>query len=790
MKIEKRVVAWLGLLPAALWAAGPFDVRSFGAAGDGVTKDTAAIQKAIDAAHAAGGGEVFVPAGTFISGTLYLKSHVDMHLGPGAVLKASPHKEDYNAADAFAQNGVCLRECSFGAHFILCVEQEDVTLRGPGRVDGNSAAFLVDPKRGLSWRQVKGDPNPAWTGGDSIPWRPSQMIEFVESRNIRVSDLEIADSPYWSLFIWGCEQVAVRGCWIHNERDRFYTHNGDGIDIDSSRHVTVSDCRIRVCDDAITLRASHARLKRKGDCAFVTVANCTLSSLCNAVRVGVGAGNIHDALFENIAVHDSRTVLSFVSAWDPKSVKGVDMQRIKFANWTIADARGPLVKMTGGDVAPGVKREARIRDISFDNFTGTVGRKSLLQGCSADQPIENVVFRNIDVPGFLETKHVKNVRFENCAFTTREPRALSVTDFGAKPENTPAANAAAIQKAIDTAHAEGGDTVVVPPGTFVSGTLYLKSYVNLKLEKGAVLKASGNLADYNRPDAYPENYGCPKEFWNACHFIIGYEVSDVRIFGEGTIDGNGLAFFDDKPLFTGTECWREGMCVAKDRQAMRPGQLVVFIRGNDLVVSGITIRDAPSWSLYFAGSHRVRVLNYTVRNGRRHGNTDGVDIECCSDVILSHLDVDTGDDGIAIRGVEKRGGFGKACEHIRIRNCRLRAQAMGIRFGVGAGEIRDVTVDDVKVETAGWALAFQSFFGKPAGQGVDMEDITIRNLRAEKGCYGGYEVVSGGAAQKYGIRGIRLENCVFDVEHRSRIRDEGSFKTDIREMPAATSSRP
>lgn len=785
MAMRACLLGLVALQALVVSAGGVFDVRSFGASGDGVTKDTAAIQKAIDAANAAGGGEVFVPSGTFVSGTLYLKSHVDLHLGAGAVLKASPDKADYNAPDAFPQNGVCLRECSFGAHFILCIEQEDVTLRGPGRVDGNSAAFLVDPKRGLSWRQVKGDPNPAWTGGDSIPWRPSQMIEFVESRNIRVTDLEIADSPYWSLFIWGCEQVAVRGCWVHNERDRYYTHNGDGIDIDSSRHVTVSDCRIRVCDDAITLRASGARLKNPGDCAYVTVANCTLSSRCNAVRVGVGAGRIHDALFDNIAVHDSRTVLSFVSAWDAKSTKGVDMRRIKFANWTIDGATGPLVKMTGGIVAPGVRREARIRDITFDNFTGTVARKSLLEGCSADQPIENVVFRNIDVPGFLETKHVKDVRFENCAFKVRAQRDLSILDFGASCTNTPAANAAAIQKAIDTAHAEGGDTVVVPPGTFVSGTLYLKSFVHLKLEKGAVLKASGDLADYNKADAYPENWGCPQEYWNACHFIIGYEVSDVRIFGGGTIDGSGTPFFDEeKPLFIGKECWREGMCVAKDRQAMRPGQLVVFIRGYDLTVSGITIRDAPSWSLYFAGSHRVRVLNYTVRNGRRHGNTDGVDIECCSDVILNNLDVDTGDDGIAIRGQEKHGAFGKACEHVRISNCRLRVQAMGIRFGVGAGEVRDVTVDNVTVETAGWALAFQSYFSKPAGQGVDMEDITVRNVRAGRGCYGGYQVVSGGDAQKYGIRNIRLENCTFDVEHVRRVRDEGNFKTDIVEDAA------
>ena len=119
--------------------------------------------------------------------------------------------------------------------------------------------------------------------------------------------------------------------------------------------------------------------------------------------------------------------------------------------------------------------------------------------------------------------------------------------FGAREGGTPRENAAAIQRAIDAA-AENCGRVVVPAGTFVSGTLWLKSGVTLHLDKGAVLKASDDLADYNAEDAYPENFGCPKsEYWRGFHFIICRGQKNVVLEGAGTIDGTGDAFFDAKP---------------------------------------------------------------------------------------------------------------------------------------------------------------------------------------------------------------------------------------------------
>ena len=396
----------VALLPAFSPAA--FDVRDYGAKGNGVAKDTAAIQKAIDAAAAAGGGTVELGPGTYLTGSLFLKSNVDFHVGPGATVKASPDKADYNAADVCPQNSPgCKPESVTGQHLFLCIEQRNVTVRGPGCVDGNSAAFLINPATGLPWGRTKDTPpSEFWHGQGSIPFRPAQMLYFVECENVRLSDLELKDSHYWNVFLHGCEHVFVRGLRIHNEKTRFHTHNGDGIDIDCSRFVTVSDCDIDTSDDCITLRASGSRLKRKGDCAYVTVENCVLSTPCNCLRAGVGEGRVHDVTLNNIVVHHSRNALNFVGAWK-KCVKGVDFENISCSNWIVDCAK--LIRLY-----PHQAENVTFRNLRFSNFSGVAHEPSELTGL-AHMPAENVFFTDVNVKCKVDVKNVKNLVVERSA---------------------------------------------------------------------------------------------------------------------------------------------------------------------------------------------------------------------------------------------------------------------------------------------------------------------------------------------------------------------------------------
>jgi len=410
------VAAACGLSRAAV-----FDVREFGAKGDGVAKDTAAIQKAVDAATAAGGGEVFLGAGTYVSGSLFLKSNVDFHLGPGARILGSPDPADYNAPDVCPQNSRGSKnESAFGAHLFLCIEQTNVVVRGPGTIDGNSAVFLINPETGLPWGHVKDDPvkRAKWYGQNMIKWRPSQMLYFVECDGVRLLDLNLRNSTYWSCFLHGCEHVQVRGLDIRNERKRFHTHNGDGIDIDSCRFVTVSDCLIDTADDCITLRNDCERLKSPRDCAYVTVGNCVLSTPCNCVRLGVGKGLVHDVTLADIVVHDARTAVNFVTAWRPTATEGVDFRNVRLANWAV-DCE-ILCHMYGGPLAKGVKRRAFMRDIYFDGFSGKAVRDSEIRGCDAASPIERIHFRNVDVDTTVQVSNARLIDVSGGTLKIRE----------------------------------------------------------------------------------------------------------------------------------------------------------------------------------------------------------------------------------------------------------------------------------------------------------------------------------------------------------------------------------
>jgi len=129
------------------------------------------------------------------------------------------------------------------------------------------------------------------------------MVYVCRCRRVAVRDVALLNAPYWTLFLFGCEDVTVRGVTIRNPAT---TPNGDGIDIDCSRNVRVSDCRIESGDDALTIRANPAALPDPMPCENVAVSNCLLSSPACAVRVGVGNGTIRHCALGNLVIPAAR----------------------------------------------------------------------------------------------------------------------------------------------------------------------------------------------------------------------------------------------------------------------------------------------------------------------------------------------------------------------------------------------------------------------------------------------------------------------------------------------------
>lgn len=362
-------------------ASSVFNVCDYGAKGDGVAKDTAAVQRAVDAAASSGGGEVLLPRGTYLCGSLFLKSGVDFHLAEGAVLKGSPNKADYFLPDSIVQTNsakVAVYDNIARAHLLVCCEQENVTLRGPGKIDGNVGAFLKMPD---------GSHPPSKL---SIPWRPAQMVWFVESRNIAIRNIEIANAPYWSCFIFGCENVTVENAKIHTVR-KPHTYNGDGLDIDSSRNVVVTGCNIFTADDSLTIRANGRLLKNDGPCAYVTVSNCTFSSDCNAIRLGVGNGLIKKCLFKNIKIEKTRYAVNAVGAYSPSSEPGVRIEDVSFENLDI-DARG-FCKFYYRSATNSV-----FDGISFRHVRGKVAAPSIFDD-TKERPFRNLLFHDVQIKG-------------------------------------------------------------------------------------------------------------------------------------------------------------------------------------------------------------------------------------------------------------------------------------------------------------------------------------------------------------------------------------------------------
>ena len=302
-----------------------------------------------------------------------------------------------------------------------------------------------------------------------------------------------------------------------------------------------------------------------------------------------------------------------------------------------------------------------------------------------------------------------------------------ITDYGAVGDGK-MLNTAAIQRALDDCGKTGG-TVLVPPGTWLTGSLFLRSNTELHLEKGAVLLGSPDLSDYNELDAYEQNWQSAAEGWSGKHLILAIEVENVALTGEGCIDGNGRTFFSTTPRFTGLICWRDGGCNAKDYEHCgRPGQEIVFIESRNIRVRDVQLSDMTCWSCYLYGCENIQISGLKIDNGIRNLNTDGIDIDSCRNVTVSNCIIRTGDDAVAVRGAPARlKDKSRICENVTIQNCVFFVSADGIRVGVGNGTIRNVLFSNIVIEHAGRGLHLQNCYGK-VSTGVNISDVIFSNI--------------------------------------------------------------
>lgn len=377
--LSRRPVSVFSVLAASLFASSiltarasaeptstpPFNVRDFGAVGDGVTLDTQAIQKAIDACAEAGGGTVYLQGGTFLSGTIRLKSNVTLLVEAGATLLGSTNIEDY---PDITPEIIYLYRARFTKYLIYAEKAENIGLAGRGVIDGQGKHF------------------PARHGDDK--GRP-YIVRFSECKNVRVEDLTFRDSARWLSHYLACDNVTISGITIHSK----IRENRDGIDVDSCQDVRISDCRIDTGDDAIVLKATTQR-----PCKRVTVTNCILSSMASAFKMGTESnGGFEDITVSNCVIHD--TGYSGIAV---EMVDGGALDRVTISNITMRDVKAPIFVRLGNRARPipdlPPPGMGSLRNVIISNVQAT-GADTM--GCSITgipgYPVENVTLSNIRI---------------------------------------------------------------------------------------------------------------------------------------------------------------------------------------------------------------------------------------------------------------------------------------------------------------------------------------------------------------------------------------------------------
>ena len=291
------LLATLGLARAAKRSSDPaprknavtLNVRDFGAKGDGTTRDTGAIQQAIDRCSVFGGGEVLVPAGNYFTGAIALRSNVLVRLEKDTAIIGPPDFADYPVTQVrwegkWIQGRVGL---------IYAIDASHIGVVGPGKIVGNPA--------------LRGRPNP------QNPLRHPALIEPIGCREIRLEDFSTSYSTMWSIHPANCENIAIKNLTIRSTGG-----NGDGIDIDSCRHVRIDGCDIATGDDCISIKSGRGSegfslLQTSED---IVIANCTMADSIFAC-IGIGSetpGGIRNVRIEHCKFTGARTFALYIKS--------------------------------------------------------------------------------------------------------------------------------------------------------------------------------------------------------------------------------------------------------------------------------------------------------------------------------------------------------------------------------------------------------------------------------------------------------------------------------------------
>lgn len=433
MKIRLKLFVLLYIMACtSCFSNTEYNVLDFGAVGDGKAINTEAIQKAIDKCHENGGGRVVVPKGLFISGTLYMKDNVNLHIEAGATLKGSGSFRDYPDNDVKYINSFSYPNGQLFANKALLFGEgvNKISITGQGTIDGS------------------GDSPEFQLGNDSNPGsrRRPCMLLFIDSKNIEVMDLNLRNSAYWLQNYLGCDTLHLKGLKIYNHTN----YNQDATDIDAS-NVLIEDCIIDSDDDGVCLKSHDADRPIEN----VIVRNCKISSNCNAVKFGTKS----DGGFRNINI--SNCVIKKSSEDNIRKWQ----KNLQFIELPVTVISGIALESVDGGFIENVNiSDIQMEDVQTPIFV-IMGRRNVGQAGNRDfyksdkNPLDtslragnvsNLSFRNITAKShskmtssitaavgcYVENVILENIKISTMGYGTKEEANAPLKEYrGAYPEN-------------------------------------------------------------------------------------------------------------------------------------------------------------------------------------------------------------------------------------------------------------------------------------------------------------------------------------------------------------------
>lgn len=413
-----------------------FDVTEFGACGDGKKDNAVEIQRAIDACSSAGGGVVYFPGNNvFLSGPFDLKSHVNLMVESSCVLRANPDESVYTKS-AFRENK------GEGTIWIGGEHATHIAITGRGTIDGNGIAFMgAEEKAAYALKPFSViDPRP-------------HLLTLVDVENVVIRDVTFTNSAYWCLHIIGCNDVNIDNVHILNS---LKIRNSDGIDIDHTRNVRITNCYIESGDDCICLK-TRREYEECGPTENVLVSNCIMTSTSCSIKLGsenmdairnvvvsnciirssnrgIGIQNRDEGVVENIIFKDifvegrlfddvwwGKAEPIYVTAYKRKASADKDAN-IRFAKGQMTGKVGPVRKVLFSNISCDSENgvfiggeEGKITGVTIEHSSLKIAKKTKFVGGIYDlRPSDTIGLLKDDISAFYFDT-AKDIAVVNCS---------------------------------------------------------------------------------------------------------------------------------------------------------------------------------------------------------------------------------------------------------------------------------------------------------------------------------------------------------------------------------------